>query len=79
VLVALDGRAEWLAAGAAGYLMWAMIAFGSPGLAATRAGYGTGAVIVLGAALWRTFAARRTRAVDRPGTVVAARRPDLVP
>ena len=83
VLVALDGRAEWLAVGAAGYVMWAMIAFGLPGLAATRVGYGAGAVAVLGATLWRAFAqtraARRRPVIERPGTVMPARPRSLVP
>jgi hypothetical protein len=81
-LVALDGRAEWLAVGAAGYVMWAMITFGLPGLAATRVGYGAAAVTVLGAALWRALAARRARAVPPPGTAAtrtAERRGSLVP
>ena len=79
VLVALDGRAEWLAVGAAGYVMWAMIAFGLPGLAATRVGYGAAAVTVLGAALWRASAARRSRAVEQPDTVAAPRQPSPLP
>jgi hypothetical protein len=86
VLVALDGRAEWLAVGAGGYVMWAMIAFGLPGIAATRVGYGAGAVTVLGVTLWRAFAARRTRSDEppgtsdeRPGTTAAPRRYSLQP
>jgi hypothetical protein len=83
VLVALDGRAEWLAVGAAGYVMWAMIAFGLPALAATRVGYGAGALTVLGATLWRavaqTRAARRRPVIERPGTVLPARPRSLVP
>jgi hypothetical protein len=76
-LVALDGRAEWLAVGAAGYVMWAMIALGLPGLAATRAGYGAAAVTVAGAPLWRaarTRAARRDPANARPLPVAAGGR-----
>jgi hypothetical protein len=57
VLVALDGRAEWLAVGAAGHVMWALIALGLPGLAATRIGYGGAAAAVLAFSLWRRQAA----------------------
>lgn len=57
-LVALDGRAEWLAVAAAGYVIWAMIAFGLPPVPATRIGYGAGAIIVLVAALWRAAGQR---------------------
>jgi hypothetical protein len=57
VLVALDGRAEWLAVGAGGYLMWAMIDLGVPALEATRIGYGTGALVVLVVSLARMIAA----------------------
>jgi Glycosyltransferase family 87 len=71
VLVALDGRAEWLAVGAGGYLMWAMIDLGVADPAATRIGYGTGALVVLAVSAARMIAARgRTRGVhEEPGKV----------
>jgi hypothetical protein len=78
VLVALDGRAEWLAVGAAGYVMWAMIALGLPSPAATRVGYGAGAVTVLVASLFRARAARRGEGRGegaQPGPVIVASGP----
>lgn len=58
-LVALDGRAEWLAVGAAGSAMWALAAFGLSAPGATRLGYGAGAVVVLAATAWRRGSAAR--------------------
>ena len=58
------GRAEWLAVGAGGYLMWTMIELGLPGLEATRIGYGTGALMVLAGAVIRMIAHRRSTAAE---------------
>ncbi|MGI8331294.1 glycosyltransferase 87 family protein [Actinomadura scrupuli] len=73
VLVALDGRAEWLAVGAGGHLMWAMIDLGLPAPEATRIGYGTGALVVLlVSVVRRTLDARRTPAPEEEPVVVPA-------
>jgi hypothetical protein len=72
VLVALDGRVEWLVAGAGGHLMWAMTELGMPGLEATRVGYGTGALVVLTASAVRLIARRRRAPADLPLTAVSA-------
>ncbi|HEY7489353.1 MAG TPA: glycosyltransferase 87 family protein [Streptosporangiaceae bacterium] len=67
-LVALDGRAEWLAVGAAGYVMWALIGLGLPGSAATRIGYGCGAMVVIVVSLLRTRAVREAAMAVTPST-----------
>ncbi|MCW2887049.1 MAG: hypothetical protein JWL58_3911 [Streptosporangiaceae bacterium] len=66
VLVALDGRVEWLVAGAGGHLMWAMTELGVPGLEATRIGYGTGALVVLAGSTVRMIARRRGAPAGAP-------------
>jgi hypothetical protein len=72
VLVALDGRVEWLAVGAGGYLMWAMIDLGLPALEATRIGYGTGALVVLIVSLARMIAAHGGTSEARESVAVLA-------
>jgi hypothetical protein len=73
VLVALDGRAEWLTVGAGGHLMWALIDLGLPAQEATRIGYGTGALVVLLVAVARRILVRReTLAVDEERVAVPA-------
>jgi hypothetical protein len=72
VLVALDGRAEWLTVGAGGHLMWAMIDLGLPAQEATRIGYGTGALVILIVSLGRKLLAlRETPAAEEEPVAVS--------